>query len=622
MSGLDNLRSVFQDELNEKVELFKENQPIDKFDTKFNYNQQALIPQSFTFGVDLNAPILDSLLRGRNYEQIRFSQDFSNENLFVSPERPPFNIDKITQNSLGLFDPRSTTPKQGTLYFNVNNSFNPATNDGQITFQTAGGVDKGTTFPYSRLEDLGKQFISDGLSYQVLYNDNHTPKNQVVYQGQTPISYQNVNRDNLKIGNRDRVIGGQYGFSRGNEPYVISPIGDGGRDLNKGGRSIPITRASTDRDRILNFLTSPKGLSFATQQNINVPIENTVVRVGDDLVRTSQRFGVTYNPLSTLAVQASRLLGQSVPNILIRKSGFDLGTELIGGSSIGGETLNTVADLLTPTEYGVGVDGVDFSINDTFTGGSNSEGGLIDQISNAISSLNPFDSGTTIPKPSVGDKHTLLDFGLGDTDSSARTQYKDKIEDAHPNDNDVITGVKDGMPFYFKDMRDGAFVVFRAYIEGLTENITPSYAPHNYIGRSEPVYVYERGEREISFSLKLVAQTKDELKMIYKKMDRLTSMCYPEYINEGETGYGNRMKPPLTKLRYGDLFGKTNNELQGYIKSLNYAVDQSATYDVDLNSRVPRHITVTIGYQVIHSRAPRLDRDFDFYGYVGDKRNG
>ena len=61
MSGLDNLRSVFQDELNEKVELFKENQPIDKFDTKFNYNQQALIPQSFTFGVDLNAPMLDSV---------------------------------------------------------------------------------------------------------------------------------------------------------------------------------------------------------------------------------------------------------------------------------------------------------------------------------------------------------------------------------------------------------------------------------------------------------------------------------------------------------------------------------------------------------------------------------
>ena len=46
------------------------------------------------------------------------------------------------------------------------------------------------------------------------------------------------------------------------------------------------------------------------------------------------------------------------------------------------------------------------------------------------------------------------------------------------------------MPFYFKDMRDGAFLFFRAYIEGLSENISPSYNSTQYIGRSEPVYTY------------------------------------------------------------------------------------------------------------------------------------
>ena len=47
------------------------------------------------------------------------------------------------------------------------------------------------------------------------------------------------------------------------------------------------------------------------------------------------------------------------------------------------------------------------------------------------------------------------------------------------------------MPFYFKDMRNNTYVFFRAYIEGLTENINPSYVT-NYIGRSGTVYVYER----------------------------------------------------------------------------------------------------------------------------------
>ena len=35
---------------------------------------------------------------------------------------------------------------------------------------------------------------------------------------------------------------------------------------------------------------------------------------------------------------------------------------------------------------------------------------------------------------------------------------------------------KDLMPFYFKDLRDNSYIYFRAYIEGLSENISPSYA--------------------------------------------------------------------------------------------------------------------------------------------------
>ena len=622
--------------------LYQDNQPIDKFDTKLNYNQNSSVSQTFTsdpLSSDLTQrggrdnPSLDSALRGRVYNPIRFSQDFKNENLFVSPEKPPFDDNFISQNSLGLFDPRSTTPKLDTLYFNTNNTFTPATNDKQITFQTAGGVDKGTTIPYSRLADLGSQFISDGLSYEVLYNDNHTPKNNVNYQGQTPINYgDNVNRDNLKIGGRDRVIGGQYGFDRGSEPYVVSPIGEGGRELNKGNRTIPFTRAQTDSDRILSFLTSPQGIAFATQQNINIPIENTVVRIGDKLVRKPQRFGVTYNPLSTLAVQASRLLGESVPNILIRKSGGDLGSDVIDGigSTLGRQALNTVADLLSPTEYkhspansanGSGLP--TFSINDTFTGGPIVEGGLLSQIGDALSILNPFDIGTNITPTTTGDKITLANMIKGEKleSSGDKTVGKDEVgtqQFSVSNLTDVanttvnVESIENGMPFYFKDLRDSSYIFFRAYIEGLTENVSPSYASHNYIGRSEPVYTYERGEREISFTLKLVAQTRGELDKIYEKMNRLTSLCYPRYENDD---YGNRMQPPLTKFRYGELFGSNNKELMGYIKSLSYAVDQSSTYETGVNARVPRHISATITYQVIHDKTPNINTKF--YGFTG-----
>ena len=105
-------------------------------------------------------------------------------------------------------------------------------------------------------------------------------------------------------------------------------------------------------------------------------------------------------------------------------------------------------------------------------------------------------------------------------------------------------------------------------------------------------------------------------------MDRLTSMCYPEYLKDVESNsngklvsYGNRMKPPLTKMRIGEIYGSANSELMGYIKSLSYTVDQTSPFETEVGKRVPMHVVATIGYQVIHSETPNLETKF--YGYIG-----
>ena len=620
------LKSIFQDELQERVESFKSVQPIDRFSTKLNYNETPFNESAFTFSADLTQrggrdnPLLDSVLRGRVYEPIRFSQDFVNDNLFVKPETGEITNQLFKEQT---FDPRAPFAKEGTLYFNTNNSFNPATNP--TDFSTAIG---NNDLPYTPLTELGGQF-KENLSWENLYQLNHVPKSSPKYKGVDAVSYgPNVSRDNLNIGSNQTIYGQKSGFrsfNRFKEPYIVSPIGERDKYFN---------RLGNDVERLSNFLLSPQGLAFIARTNFNGENSRAVYfSKQGKLKQTGQRFKQRYNPLSTLLTAAGRAGFAPIGLVDKTEPGLD---SLFGSDEYG--TVRTAA--FGNIQFS---STVPYDINRSFTDGGARDGfGFGKSLFNALT----FQSGRdiTLKKDSGGgDTQTLAPMISGDSLQKKifSTQVKGATGGPFAGLLDPVENVQEGMPFYFKDLRDNTYIFFRAYIEGLTENVSPTYAVHNYIGRSEPVYTYERGEREISFTLKLVAQTKSELRAMYAKMNRLTSLCYPQYTSDDDEysdPYGNRMKPPLTKMRYGELYGTMNNELKGYIKSLSYSVDQSSTYETgypspgpgkndgsdrdikrrDREGRVPRHMLVTIGYQVIHAKAPRLSDDFNFYGYVGE----
>jgi len=428
------------------------------------------------------------------------------------------------------------------------------------------------------------------------------------------------------------------------EPYIVSNIPrtssdiSSGRTVNFGSRDFPINRLLIDSIRIGSFLTSPAGVLFLVKQNLlGANTKSVFVSKDGKLQSSKQRFKSTLNPLSLGSQTLFRIGG--APVSLMDRSEPDLST--LGG----GDILPDFQDFLKSPEYG-GSDTIPYNIDDTFNGGSSTnesnesafkrfKKSIENQVKSALGQVTDIKD-----KSSGGDKITLSSMIKGAELSEGASRsielfgeevYREEMGFGAGQKGSEVFGdasytelgvnpeeEKNGMPFYFKDLRDSTYIFFRAYIEGLTENISPSYASHNYMGRSEPVYTYERGEREISFTLKLAAQTRDELIEIYKKMDRLTSMCYPQYVDEGNDGYGNRMKPPLAKLRYGELFGSMNKELLGYIKSISYAVDQTSPYETDPKTgRVPRFVNVTIGYQVIHDKAPRLGTKF--YGMVEER---
>jgi len=562
---------------------------------------------------------------------------------------------------------------------------------------------KFTQFKTTPLGELIGESPIQGMSWESLYDSNHSPKDNPSHKGLVPINYPNVSRDNLNIRNSED---GRFGFAgsgrtsvisavgkligkvpflegdvteflkdTGKEPYIVSNIGSGGRLINSNflGRGLPVERMLTDTVRIGKFLTSPDGLLFIGKQNIlalqQIPLTQDLNRTQlfnagarDFGAKFNLSYKAFYNPLSSLISTFGRAGGGPAGKISKTEPGLAGLISSIPGLDAFGDVFDSAypkfqtenysegSQLANIIEFGRAID-LQFAPKTLFesdlrtTDNNPRKDSKFGDGKLFLGNKNPYSPDLTNDGYSIedtfrprdessdskfgGDIQTLLPFGAikqkseEELKENKRDQYEDKLEDAFKEQSTDWVQQKNGMPFYFKDMRDGAFVSFRAYIEGLTENIAPQYTSTQYIGRSEPVYVYGMAERDINFTLKIFAQTKKELSSIYKKMNRLTSMCYPEYFTDETVNYGNRMKPPLTKLRMGELFGTTNNELMGYIKSLSYNIDQSSPYEVDNGKRVPMHIIATIGYQVIHSTAPQLkgvdgQEDYKYYGYVGD----
>ena len=209
----------------------------------------------------------------------------------------------------------------------------------------------------------------------------------------------------------------------------------------------------------------------------------------------------------------------------------------------------------------------------------------------------------------TGDLHTIIPALNGDTLTDASTNW--------PNFQEVVESEKYGMPFYFKDLRDNKYVVFRAYLQSLTEDLSPNWTPENYIGRSESVYSYTSTERTINFTFRTASHSQNELGMIYEKINLLTSMVYPEYKKDGNLDNKIRMKPPLTRFRLGELFGNSKHDIAGFIKSLSYTWPENSPWEIENGKRVPKVCDITVAYQVIHEAPPSYDTPAQhFHGYM------
>ena len=461
-------------------------------------------------------------------------------------------------------------PQLDTLGGDTYPSFNPLTH-GFTAYNnsTAGGQGRSITVDASQVTS---NQLKD-TSWETFYNEDHTSKGVGYSYGP------NVSSDNLNL---RYVPGGLHHpgwrnkFDGTPEPFIIAPIGDR-KGEKTGAQGLKNTTWSNefqggyaleDASRLTKFYyETTAGAAHLVKQNI--------LGLNTGGPKGGQRYQqVFYTGLSQILNAGGRFFGG----------------RMYSNSQMG----KGLADRTMPFNYiPLGLKG--------FGKGKD------------LNWYGKYEDGRDPGKPIVTEYPAKI--GTSVNDDYLKSKGGKNSATTKPD-----TGRQQGMPMWFYDLRSGKYLTFRAYLEGLTENVSPNWNNDTYIGRSEPTYVYERTERDISFTLKLFNEIDGRIKVMYQKLGHLTSLCYPEYLKDTYLGNNKtRMKPPLVRMRMGELYGSDKNKgLLGFIKSISYAYPDESPWNLEVddnssigNARVPQYVTAAITFQVIHDQLPNKSLPFN-----------
>jgi hypothetical protein len=142
---------------------------------------------------------------------------------------------------------------------------------------------------------------------------------------------------------------------------------------------------------------------------------------------------------------------------------------------------------------------------------------------------------------------------------------------------------------------------FRAFLTGYQDSHSADWSSKRYSGRGENFYTYQGHDRTVSFNFKVAAQSRSEMRFLYRKLNYLLSTLYPDYNDNGF------MRGNITKLTLGDLFVRT----PGILTNLNLTVDDQYAWEIVLNGReeglleTPQIIDVAATFKPILEYTPR-----------------
>lgn len=147
------------------------------------------------------------------------------------------------------------------------------------------------------------------------------------------------------------------------------------------------------------------------------------------------------------------------------------------------------------------------------------------------------------------------------------------------------------------------YLGFRAFLDTFDDSFTGTWNSSKYLGRADSFFSYNGFDRTINIGFKIAAQSRQEMKNLYRKVATLASVTAPTY------GNGQFMRGSLAKVTVGDYI----YQQPGIIESVTYTWQKDYPWEISFQNPenegasdqiLPHVLDVAVTFKVIHDFLP------------------
>tara|TARA_Y100000592_G_scaffold87476_1_gene142093 strand:+ start:12054 stop:14099 length:2046 start_codon:yes stop_codon:yes gene_type:complete len=190
----------------------------------------------------------------------------------------------------------------------------------------------------------------------------------------------------------------------------------------------------------------------------------------------------------------------------------------------------------------------------------------------------------------------------------------DKINQLSIKNSETITKSQENLPEDFINFRieavdsenilNSQIIMFRAFLDDFSDGYSAKHNTYNYNGRAEDLYTYDSFSRDISLGFKIAAQSRDEMRPLYTKLNYLVSNVAPDYNTKS-----GRIMTPFIKLTVGHYL----NRVPGVLGNVSLSWKKEYPWEIVLDKdgrdqnmlQLPHVLDVSMKFKPVHDFMPK-----------------